>query len=176
MVENNSLITANDPPSTILSDLRVPEDQSPWIVRHNFSYIRSEHPDREGANSYNLDRRGSFAFCAITRPFSNLNANGDRTFDWLKNDLGAESFILGYKVYDENENLIASDNHELKLFGEDKQQEENYGGSLSLIAALALAFIGFLILPSILPFLSLRRFTFQPKEQLRDKKTNKKQY
>ena len=87
MVENNSLVTANDPPGTILSDLRVPEDQSPWIVRHNFSYIRSEHPDREGANSYNLDRRGSFAFCAITRPFSNLNANGDRTFDWLKNDL-----------------------------------------------------------------------------------------
>ena len=175
MVEKNSLITANDPPSTILSDLRVPEDQSPWIVRHNFSYIRSEHPDREGGNSYNLDRRGSFAFCAMTRPFSNLNANGDRTFDWLKNDLGAESFILGYKVYDENENLIASDNYELKLFGEEKQEEEKNGGNLSLIAALALAIIGILILPSFLPFISLKRLN-EPKQQLRVKKTTKKQY
>ena len=98
------------------------------------SYIRSEHPDRTGSDSYGMDRTGSFALCVMARPFSNLNADGERTFDWLKEDLGAENFIVGYKVYDDNENLIASDHHTLV-----------FGGSLSLMTAYALALIGFLI-------------------------------
>ena len=92
------------------------------------SYIRSEHPDRKGSNSYGMDRTGSFALCVMARPFSNLNADGERTFDWLKEELGAENFIVGYKVYDDNENLIASDHH-LLIFGGEAD------GSLSLMTA-----------------------------------------
>ena len=92
------------------------------------SYIRSEHPDRIGSDSYGMDRTGSFALCVMARPFSNLNADGERTFEWLKEDLGAENFIVGYKVYDDNENLIASNHHSL-TFGEEADS------SLSLMAA-----------------------------------------
>ena len=122
------MIAATESPSAILSDLRVPEDESPWIVRHNFSYIRSEHPDREGSLSYDMDRRGSFALCAMARPFSNLDEDGNRTFQWLKDDLGSEQFIIGFKVYDESNNIVASNNYELTVLG-----------SMSLVAASAVA-------------------------------------
>ena len=66
--DSNSLVTSSEPPSTMLQDLRLDEGESPWIVRHNFSYIKSEHPDREGSYTYGMDRRGSFALCAMASP------------------------------------------------------------------------------------------------------------
>ena len=90
---------------------------------HNFSYIQSEHPDRVGSLSYGMDRRGSFALCAMTSPVSELNNNGEQ--------FGFEHFIVGYKVYDETDTLIAFDDFK-------------FNSGLSLIVTSSLALLGFL--------------------------------
>ena len=63
-----------------------------------------------------MDRRGSFAICAIARPFTNIDQDGD-VLDWIELELTTYEFIVGYKVYDGADNLIASDNHNLNVLG-----------------------------------------------------------
>ena len=124
MTASNNLVTSSEPPSTLLQSLRLDEADSPWIVRHNFSYIKSEHPDRVGSYTYGMDRRGSFMLCAMASPLEELNKDGER--------FGLDEFILGYKVYDENDQLIALDDF------------KNDAG-LSLVVASTLAIVGLLM-------------------------------
>ena len=62
--------------------------------------------------------------CAMASPLEELNKDGER--------FGLDEFILGYKVYDENDQLIALDDF------------KNDAG-LSLVVASTLAIVGLLM-------------------------------
>ena len=116
MTQNENLALTNDPPSNLLSTYRIADDQSPWIIRHNYSYIKSEHPSRVGSNVYGMDRTGSFALCTMARPFSNLDANDD-SLDWEEYVYEPRNYFVGYKVFDDSDNLVASEFYLLEIEG-----------------------------------------------------------
>ena len=64
---------ASGTPDTLLASNRVTADKSPWKVRHNFSFIKS---NPGGSTSYGWDNTGHYAFCFASRPFSNVDSGG----------------------------------------------------------------------------------------------------
>ena len=102
-------------PSKILKDNRFEADETPWVVRHNFSYIKSEHPDRPGNVSYGFDSSGSYALCALARPFSNRSKTGKLYEHFNELTLGFHEIEIGYKVFNNQGELLNTNSYMLML-------------------------------------------------------------
>ena len=90
-------------------DNRLKADESPWIVRHNYSYIKSEHPDRPGNVSYGYDSSGSFALCVMARPFSNTSLTGKVYDKFEQLSLEPKDIDIGYKVFNDKGELLETE-------------------------------------------------------------------
>ena len=101
LTESKNIANATGTPGTLLSENRVSNDKSPWVIRHNFSYIKSEAPNWEGEEAYGWDGRGSYALCIVTRPFSNTNKNGEIYPYYKELEQELSPWYFGYKVFDE---------------------------------------------------------------------------
>ena len=78
--ESSNLTTEaiNESPDSLLADNRhTTSGSSPWTVRSNMSFIKTETDNIYGEVAYGWDNRGSYTLCVATRPFSNLDENGD---------------------------------------------------------------------------------------------------